>query len=88
MPFVGGAALFTGNAERLARQARSDEIHESAPRSPVEGVQVVPDRRVAQVAGAHPGLQHSDGVVVALDVADSSAAEPPEGKAEPADAGT
>ena len=40
--------------ERLARVSRSDEIHDAAPRSAVEGSQVVPDRSAIQGRLVHP----------------------------------
>jgi hypothetical protein len=38
------AGAAAGNADVLAREARNDEIHASAPRCAVEGEQVRPDR--------------------------------------------
>jgi hypothetical protein len=42
------AASLAGVAERLARIARSDAIHDSAPRFTVEGGEVRPDRSWSQ----------------------------------------
>jgi hypothetical protein len=55
-------------AERLARVARRDEIHDAAPASAVEGGKVRPDRSAIQGRVLHP--RHEDGrcVGVALDV--------------------
>lgn len=39
------AGAAAGNADVLAREARNEEIHASAPRCAVEGEQVRPDRR-------------------------------------------
>jgi hypothetical protein len=39
------AELFACRAERLARVARSEDIHAATPRSAVEGSQVRPERR-------------------------------------------
>jgi hypothetical protein len=44
MALVIDAALVSGDGERLAWVARSDEIHDSTPRASVEGSQVRPDR--------------------------------------------
>jgi hypothetical protein len=42
--FVVLALPLSGDAERLAREARRDDIHESTPWLSVEGSHVVPDR--------------------------------------------
>ena len=39
------AAAFARDGERLARIARSDDVHRASPRAAVEGGNVVPDRR-------------------------------------------
>ena len=39
---------------RLAGETRRDEIHSAAPRSSVEGADIVPDRRVIQCLVLHP----------------------------------
>lgn len=51
---VGVAEALACEAVRLARVARSDEIHDATPRSRVEGSSVRPDRRRIQ-----PPLFHS-----------------------------
>src|SRR5699024_8128916 len=58
--------------ERLARIARSDDVHRAAPRAAVEGANVVPDRRVIQGRVFHP--RHEDGrrIGVPLDVTHST----------------
>jgi hypothetical protein len=43
---VGLAAAPAGGREWLTRVARSDDIHDAAPRAAVEGFKVVPDRRL------------------------------------------
>jgi hypothetical protein len=48
-----------GEGEILARRSTSDEIHEAAPRSSVEGAHVVPDRSLRQPRFRHPS--HDDG---------------------------
>lgn len=49
--FVG--ALLAGDAERLARVAASDAIHEASPWACIEGLEVAPDRSVIQSPFAH-----------------------------------
>ena len=85
------AELLAGEAERLARVARSDEIHDATPGSAVEGAEVVPDRRVVEHAVSHPPSEDTLGEGLALDPADGPVLVPecelhPE--FEPADAGT
>lgn len=46
--------LLSGDAERLAREARRDDIHASTPASAVEGGNVVPDRSVTHGRISHP----------------------------------
>jgi hypothetical protein len=43
-PGVVGAETPAGSAVRLARESRSDEIHDSTPWSAVEGREIVPNR--------------------------------------------
>ncbi len=50
MTRVGFAAALAGDAERLARVARSDQIHCSTPRAAVKGAKVRPNR--SRVQGA------------------------------------
>lgn len=58
--------------ERLAGEAGSEEIHSVAPRSAVEGCEVVPDRSWTQDLFFHP--RHEDGRSegVPLDIAHSA----------------
>ena len=51
MAIKAGAAA--GNADVLAREARNEEIHASAPRCAVEGEQVRPDRRLIKGSRFH-----------------------------------
>ena len=62
----------SGDGPRLARVARSDEIHDSTPRVAVEGLEIVPDRRRIQGLVLHP--RHEDGRSVGfpLDVTHNS----------------
>lgn len=48
MPGVARPAPLAGDAEGLARVARSDAIHDSTPRASVKGSQVRPDRSLIQ----------------------------------------
>lgn len=66
------AELASGDAERLARIAAMDEIHHAAPRSAVEGGNVVPDRRAIQGRVRHPRHERGRRVGIPLDVTHSS----------------
>src|SRR5262245_40733336 len=48
VPVIVHAATATREAERLARVAANEEIHQAAERFAVEGEQITPDRRVIQ----------------------------------------
>ena len=41
---VGFAELLPGGGERLAREARADDIHAATPRAAIEGAEIVPNR--------------------------------------------
>lgn len=56
-PLVLGAEVLAGDAVRLTREARSEEIHDATPRFAVEGVSVTPDRRRIHVARFHTRRQ-------------------------------
>ncbi|HEX9640771.1 MAG TPA: hypothetical protein VGB13_05610 [Candidatus Krumholzibacteria bacterium] len=45
---VGVSASLAGEAVGLAREARSDEIHDATPRLAIEGSEIRPDRRMIQ----------------------------------------
>lgn len=62
------ASAFACDGERLARIARSDDVHRAAPRAAVEGGNVVPDRRRIQGRVFHPRHEDGRGVGVPLDV--------------------
>lgn len=53
MPLVGFAEPASRETERLTRIAASDEIHDSTPRSAVEGSHIIPHR-----TGSHVTLLH------------------------------
>jgi hypothetical protein len=50
---VIGSLAASGNACRLAREARNDRIHDSTPRDAVEGGEIRPDRALSQFALSH-----------------------------------
>jgi hypothetical protein len=55
MARVSLSSALSSGAEWLARVACSEEIHCSAPRSAVEGLEIVPDRSRSQLLCFHPG---------------------------------
>ena len=77
------------DGERLARIARSDDIHRSTPRAAVEGGNVVPERRLRQGLVFHPRHEDGRGVSVPFDMTHSSVsgAGDVEAKLEPSGAG-
>jgi hypothetical protein len=66
------APALARDGERLARIARSDDVHRAAPRAAVEGGNVVPDRRPIQGRVFHPRHEDGRGVGVPLDVTHSA----------------
>ena len=58
--------------ERLAGKAGSDEIHSSAPRCAVEGLEIVPDRSEIQGLVFHPRHESGRCVGVPLNVSHGS----------------
>jgi len=68
VPGVVGTAALAGDAERLTRIARSDDIQRAAPREAVEGGNVVPDRRRIQGRVFHPRHEDGRGEGVPLDI--------------------
>ncbi len=69
-----GSPSVAGLAEGLAGITGREEIHAAAPRSAVEGSQIVPDRRRSQGRVFHPGHESGRGVGFPLDVTHSSIA--------------
>ena len=67
-----GAPALAGDAERLARISRRDEIHRAAPRPAVEAGKVVPDRCLIQGLVLHPRHEDGRGEGVPLDVTHST----------------
>jgi hypothetical protein len=72
MARVGRALAVAGRREWLAWVAGSEDIHPSAPGSPVEGFDVVPDRGVVERAVLHARFEDRDRERVALGIADGS----------------
>ena len=60
------------DGERLARIARSDDVHRAAPRAAVEGGNVVPDRRMIQGRVFHPRHERGCGEGFPFDMAHST----------------
>ena len=77
------------DGERLARIARSDDIHRAAPWAAVETGNVVPDRRAIQGRVFHPRHESGCGVGFPFDMAHSTISGDGDGKpeVEPACAG-
>ena len=58
--------------ERLARIARSDDVHRAAPRAAVEGSNIVPDNRLIQGRVFHPRHESGCGEGFPFDMAHST----------------
>lgn len=71
VPGVGLAEPLARQAERLARVARSEDIHAATPRAAVEGAHVRPERSLIQGLVDHPGHESGRSVCVPLDKANS-----------------
>ena len=70
--WIFGTEAFARDGERLARIARSDDVHSIAPRAAVEAGNVVPDRRRIQGRLFHPRHENGRGVGFPFDMAHSS----------------
>jgi len=84
-PEVAGVVrtpAFARHAERLARIARSDDVHRAEPWAAVEAGNVVPERRVIQGRVFHPRHDNGRGEGVPLDVTHSSISGAGNGKPE------
>ena len=66
------APALARDRERLARIARSDDIHRAAPRAAVEGGNVVPDNSLIQGRIFHPRHESGCGVGFPFDMAHST----------------
>jgi hypothetical protein len=69
---VVGTPAFARDAERLARIARSDDVHRAAPRAAIEGGNVVPDNSLIQGRIFHPRHESGCGVGFPFDMAHST----------------
>ena len=78
--WILGAKPFACDRERLARIARSDDVHRAAPRAAVEAGNVVPDRRWIQGRVFHPRHESGRSEGFPLDMAHSSISGDGDGK--------
>ena len=69
---VVGTPALARDGERLARIARSDDVHRAAPRAAVEGSNVVPDNSLIQGRVFHPRHESGCGEGFPFDMAHSS----------------
>lgn len=69
---VIGTPALARDGERLARIARSDDVHRTTPRAAVEGSNFVPDRRVIQGRIFHPRHESGCGEGFPFDMAHST----------------
>ena len=72
MARIVGAPAFARDGERLARIARSDDVHRTAPRAAVEGRNVVPDNSLIQGRVFHPRHESGCGEGFPFDMAHST----------------
>ena len=79
---VVSAPTFARNGERLARIARSDDIHRAAPRAAIEGSNVVPDNSLIQGRVFHPRQESGCGEGFPFDMAHSTISGDGDGKPE------
>jgi len=89
MARIVGTPAFARDGERLARIARSDDVHCAAPRAAVEGSNIVPDRCLVQGRVFHPHHEDGCGVGFPFDMAHSTISGNGDGEPEiePASAG-
>lgn len=66
------APALARDGERLARIARSDDVHRAAPSAAVEGSNIVPDNSLIQGRVFHPRHESGRGVGIPLDVTHSA----------------
>jgi hypothetical protein len=66
------APAFARDGERLARIARSDDVHRAAPKAAVEGSNVVPDNSLIQGRIFHPRHESGCGEGFPFDMAHST----------------
>lgn len=82
VPRVVRAPPLARDAERLARIARSDDVHRAAPRATVEAGNIVPDRRVIQGRVFHPRHESGCGEGFPFDMAHSTISRDGDGEPE------
>jgi hypothetical protein len=70
--WVVGTPALARDGERLARIARSDDVHRAAPRAAVEGSNIVPDNSLIQGRVFHPRHESGCGVGFPFDMAHST----------------
>ena len=76
------APTLARDGERLARIARSDDVHRAAPRAAVEGSNVVPDNSLIQGRVFHPRHESGCGEGFPFDMAHSSISGQGDGESE------
>ena len=69
---VVGTTALARDGERLARIARSDNVHRAAPRAAVEGGNIVPDNSLIQGRVFHPRHESGCGEGFPFDMAHST----------------
>ena len=86
---IVGTLELARDRERLARIARSDDVHPAAPRAAIEGSNIVPDRRAIQGRVFHPRHESGCGIGFPFDMAHSTISGDGDGEpeVEPARAG-
>jgi hypothetical protein len=76
------APALSRDRERLARIARSDDVHRAAPRAAVEGSNIVPDNSLIQGRVFHPRHESGCGEGFPFDMAHSTISGEGDGEAE------
>jgi len=84
---VFSAEALARDGERLARIARSDDVHRAAPWSAVKGSNVVPDNSLIQGRVFHPRHESGCGEGFPFDMAHSTISGDGDGKPEVESAG-
>lgn len=72
MPGISGAAFLPGHGERLAGISTSDAMNLVAPRSPIKGLNIVPNWRIIQGFFLHTRDQCCHGISFAFHVTDTA----------------
>ena len=82
MAWIVRAPALARDGERLARIARSDDVHSATPRAAVEGSNVVPDNSLIQGRVFHPRHESGCGEGFPFDMAHSTISGDGDGKPE------